>query len=134
MTFTQTSKESRRLAEAVAELMATGKVPDGLFADDSFLDVHVPYWRYQAEGVDAIREAVGGAVDPGHVERWDATMTADGFVVQATVRDGQGRRSYQLVQAKAQGGLVREATVFCTGDWSHETERHHAEQVALVRP
>jgi hypothetical protein len=128
------AEENRRLAEAFAEMMATGKVQDGLFADDAFLDVHVPYWRFQSEGVDAIREAVAGSIDPGHVERWDTTMTTDGFVVQVTVRDGQGRRSHQLVQARAQGGLVREATVFCTGDWSAETERQHSEQVVLARP
>jgi hypothetical protein len=65
------------------KFLETGWVPDGLFADDVFLDFTPPLWRLQASGVqDALALRRAGHPSPGTVPRWRTDRTDRGFVIE----------------------------------------------------
>jgi hypothetical protein len=118
--------------------LETGVRPEALFADDAFVDLSLPHWRLQAQGIDpAFRIREDNHPFPGEVRVEARVATARGFLLQFEERwlDG-GQRWYcrELAHCTVTGGRISELIVYCTGDWSEAVQQQHAAQVRLLRP
>ena len=83
-TITRSETDARRLSEALAQVLRTGDVGD-VFTDDVFLDGHPPYWRFQLQGIDDLRDWLRGYADAGRsVEVVRTVATPSGFVTEQT--------------------------------------------------
>ncbi len=125
------------LADKLVTFMETNLPPDGLFADDVFLDISFPQWRLQSEGVTgavAIRDQHPAG---GRVPRSRLDVTGTGFVLELEeewVDAGQQWYCRELVRCDVTDGLVSQITVYCTGDWDEARVAEHREAVTLIRP
>jgi hypothetical protein len=126
------------LVGKIITFFETNEAPDGLFADDLFLDYTSPLWRLQAgtrEGAVALRRA--GHSSPGRVARSRVDVTTTGFVMEfEEVWDEAGDHWYarEMVRADIRDGRIAELSVYCTGDWDSARVAEHAKQVRLIRP
>jgi hypothetical protein len=129
--------ESARLLDTALRWLETGVRPDGLFADDVFVDFTLPHWRIQAvgtEGAFGIREQ--GHPAPGRVRVEAVDATSRGFLLQIEERwEAEGQQWYcrELIHCIVDRDRISELSVYCTGDWDEAVQRRHAEQVRLVR-
>lgn len=130
--------EEARLAETFVRWLENGVRPDDLFADDAFVDLTVPHWRLQAEGVDPafhVREASHPCTGTVTVRGLDRTTR--GFLIEFEERwaaEGQQWYCRELVHAVVTDARVSELHVYCTGDWDETVQRRHARDVRLIRP
>jgi hypothetical protein len=126
------------LAQLVVTWLETGVRPEGVFSPDVFVDLTVPHWRMQAEGVDGafhIRE--DDHPQPGKVRVEALDRTSRGFLLQFEERwEAGGQQWYcrELIHCIVTDGWISELAIYCTGDWDEAVQRQHAEQVHLIRP
>lgn len=128
----------RVLERRFIRFLETGEVPEGLFAQDLFLDFTPPLWRMQASGLQAavaLRRA--GHPSPGTVSRWRTDRTEKGFVLELEeVWHAAGRDWYcrEMVRADVSDGVIADLSVYCTGDWDAARQARHAREEVLLRP
>ena len=126
------------LARELVTWFETGIRPEGLFADDIFVDFTPPHWRVQAQGPEGafgIREA--GHPFPGSVRVEGLDQTSRGFLLQIEERwEAEGQQWYcrEMLHCMVTAGRIGELAIYCTGDWDEAVQRRHAEQVQLIRP
>jgi hypothetical protein len=129
---------SGRLAEQFVGWLETGVRPEGMFAEDVFVDLSVPQWRLQAAGVDdafLLRETSHPFQGEVRIEALDATSR--GFLIQFEERwnaDGQPWYCREQIHCVVRDGRISELAIYCTGDWDEATAQSHARQVRLIRP
>jgi len=120
------------------EFLETGELPDGLFADNVFLDFTIPLWRLQALGIqDAVALRRSGHPSPGRVPRWRTDRTDKGFVMEfeeVWIDGGQQWYCRELARADISDGAITALSVYCTGDWDPARQARHARQEVLLRP
>ena len=76
-------EEANKVALKMIKFLETGKVPDGLFAPDIFLDFILPKWRVQAQGYDDMVQArFGSHPGTGKVPCWCCDPIPSGFVLE----------------------------------------------------
>ena len=130
--------EEARLAETFVRWLETGVRPDDLFADDVFVDLTVPHWRLQAEGLDpAFRVREESHPFTGEVAVRGLDRTTRGFLVEFEERwEAEGQRWYcrELIHAVVTDDRISELLVYCTGDWDEALQARHARDVRLLRP
>lgn len=135
---TTLDQESARLADTLVRWLESGVRPDGLFADDVFVDFTLPQWRIQADNVeDAFRIREHGHPAPGSVRVESLDATSRGFLLQIEERweaDGQPWYCRELIHAIINGDRIGELSVYCTGDWDEAVQQRHADEVRLIRP
>lgn len=125
------------LVHLFIRFLETGKAPEGLFAEDVFVDFTMPLWRRQARGragLEQLRRA--GHPDPGSVPRWRADPTARGFVIEfeeSWLSGGQQWISREMARADVADGAIAELSVYCTGDWDEALQQRHAAAERLIR-
>lgn len=128
----------RVLERKFIEFLETGKIPEGLFADDVFLDFTIPLWRLQASGIqDAVALRRSGHPSPGRVPRWRTDRTDRGFVMEfeeVWVDGGQQWYCREMARADVGADAITALSVYCTGDWDAARQSRHARQEVLVRP
>lgn len=129
----QAAGERDELASALAEAMTAGVVRDNVFADDVFLDLNVPEWRYQAQGIDQLRMMLATELDPAAVEHQRVTPTFDGFVLELSMKN-ERYYSRQLFVVRTRGGLITELTLYCTGNWTLDQLAHQQAEAPMLRP
>ena len=126
------------LAGKLITFLETGTSPDGLFADELFLDFTMPLWRLQADNAkDAIGMRIAGHPVPGRVPRSRLDVTKTGFVLEVEETWDAGGDSWycrELFRADVTDGSISELSVYCTGDWDSATVEKHAKAVSLLRP
>jgi hypothetical protein len=142
--MTSTSTAATTPAEvdtAVAHLvrwLETGEAPEGMLADDCFLDLTVPHWRIQcATAQEALAVRRQSHPFPGSVRVERVDRTARGFVMAFEERwEHQGQRWYAREQVRADviGKRIVELAIYCTGDWDEAVQQAHAAQVTMLRP
>ena len=126
------------LAQAFVTWLETGVRPEGIFAPDVFVDLTVPHWRLQAEGVEGafhIREDSHPQLGKVRVEALD--RTSRGYLLQFEERwEAEGQQWYcrELIHCVVTDGWISELAIYCTGDWDEAVQRQHADQVHLIRP
>jgi hypothetical protein len=126
------------LAQLVVTWLETGVRPEGMFSPDVFVDLTVPQWRMQAEGVEGafhIRE--DDHSQPGKVRVEALDRTSRGFLLQFEERwEAGGQQWYcrELIHCIVTDGWISELAIYCTGDWDEAVQRQHAEQVQLIQP
>jgi hypothetical protein len=130
--------DANALAEKLIRFIETGDVAPGLFAGDVFLDMTMPTWRIQAQGVaDVVAVRRDGHPGASRVPRWRCDPMPGGFVVEIEERwDHGGQEMYcrELARADVQDGVIASITIYCTGDWDRARQAEHARDVRLLRP
>ncbi|MEU4191824.1 hypothetical protein AB0E69_08000 [Kribbella sp. NPDC026611] len=123
----------------LVDWLETGEVQAGMLADDCFLDLSLPHWRIQVEGVAdclAVRREQHPFPGAVRVERVD--RTEGGFVMAFEERwVAEGQTWYCREQFAADvdpRGAITDLRVYCTGDWDEARQAEHAAEVKLIRP
>jgi hypothetical protein len=126
------------LVQLVVTWLETGVRPEGVFSRDVFVDLTVPQWRIQAEGVDgAFHVREDDHPQPGKVRVEALDRTSRGFLLQFEERwEAEGQEWYcrELIHCIVTDGWISELAIYCTGDWDEAVQRQHKEQVRLIRP
>lgn len=130
-------EEAKKLAERFVRFVETNEGGDVL-AEDVFCDINVPEWRFQLRGRDAaVGWLTGEQPNGSRVPSWRAEATAVGLVVEVEQRydvDGQEHLSRNLHRLETRDGRIMEWTMYCTGDWSRETQDRQAREAPMIRP
>ena len=133
-----TGDEAKAVAARFVTFLETNEVQPGLFAETVFLDLTMPRWRLQAEGVAqviAIRRE--NHPSPGTVPRWRCDPTPSGFVLELEERWRDDKSEWycrELFRADVEGTLITSLSVYCTGDWDAARQAEHVQAVRLLRP
>ena len=106
---------------------------------DVILDVHVPGWRFQLQGADALlgwwNETVSHMPKPRTV--WTrATPTEDGAIVEWELRIGDTDESglcREVDIVHTDGELITSHVLFCTGMWDADTIARQKAEAPMVR-
>jgi len=126
------------LTSKLIEFLESNEAPDGLFAEDVFLDYSSPLWRQQAAtAADAIALRRAGHPSKGEVSRARVDVTTTGFVMEVEEiwhEAGDHWYARELLRADVRDGRIAELSVYCTGDWNSARVAQHAKMVLLVRP
>jgi hypothetical protein len=126
------------LVGKIITFFETNDAPDGLFADDLFLDFSSSLWRQQAgTREDAVAMRRTGHPGLGRVARSRVDITTTGFVMEVEeFLDEAGDHWYarEMIRADVVDGRIAELSVYCTGDWDSARVAQHAKQVRLIRP
>lgn len=129
---------AKELEHKFVEFLETGTAPEGLFADDVFLDLTLPQWWLQTQGRDEIvRIRTDAHPDLGKVVFTRLDPTESGFVLEFHERWDSGGQSWycrELMRADVADGRIAEAAIYCAGDWDQARQREHAASVTLLRP
>jgi hypothetical protein len=122
-----------RLVDGYLHFLSTGEMAADVFADEVFLDMNVPTWRLQFRGREAVRQSRAGhglwRVHPGPV-----TTTADGFVVETAIDEGDTLSSRSINLVRVVDGRIATIVHYCTGIWDPATRARHAQEVTLLIP
>jgi len=135
---TKTETLTDRVEQAIQDL-DLDPIRD-LYHDDVVLDVHVPTWRFQAQGPDALlnwyRDTVSHMPNPRTV--WTrATPTADGAIVEWELRVGPEGAEEHLCREvdifHTDGDRITEHVIWCTGMWDPATIARQKAEAPMVR-
>jgi ketosteroid isomerase-like protein len=117
------------LLDGYLAFLTDASIVDGVFTDDVLLDMNVPAWRFQVQGVDALRatrQSAGGRWD---VHAGPVTPTSAGFVVETSydsVDDGVPHYTRSVDVVTVRDGRISKLVHYCTGPWDPETLARHA--------
>ncbi len=104
------------------------------------LDAHVPNWRFQVQGRDAVAKATGtGLPGPGRFTSFEAETTTSGdLLVQFEwLQDEEqgGHRSREVhIWRLDDAGRIAEQVLFCAGVWDPQLQAQMADEAPLIRP
>ncbi|HWC36306.1 MAG TPA: hypothetical protein VG650_15980 [Mycobacteriales bacterium] len=139
-TMTDTWARAETLAAKFIEFLETNTAPDGLYAEDVFVDLSLPQWRLQTtSAADLVALRRGSHPYTGQVPRHRVDATERGFVIEFEERwtDDSGQEWYcrEMIRADVgNDGLIHQLSVYCTGDWDAAQIARHAAEVTLSRP
>jgi hypothetical protein len=137
MATTTTQQLSDRVEQAVKNL-DFDSVRD-LYDADVILDVHVPNWRFQLQGPDALlgwyNDTVAHMPNPKTV--WTrATPTEDGAIVEWELRiaapDGE-HLCREIDIFHTDGDRITEHVIWCTGMWDPATIARQKAEAPMLR-
>ena len=108
-----------------------------LYAPDAVLDAHLPRWRYQLQGGDAIAAVIDEQY-PSPVQFRSARTfgTGDWQVLEVEARfsqDGEERLFHQIDLLRLVQERIAEHVAYCTGIWDAATIRRQAADAPMVR-
>lgn len=137
--------ESKSVADRFEAFFAAWNAGDvaalaPLYADDAFVDLHVPRWRVQIEGKEKVLAFVDAEEfhDGYHVPRWSASPTPDGWVVEVQPHytfNGGPAMSENIQRIRLNDdGLIAWQSVHCTGIWDQQTIDGLRYSGGLLRP
>jgi hypothetical protein len=135
-TFIDTAT-AERLAADFNRCFETLDSPAGLFADDVFFDLYPPFWRFQLQGVDAIRAQLrANASGTPSARLLRVVPTAKGFVMEheETQRGEQTEVARRLWLCEVQDDRITEVVGYCNGGWDDELRARHAAEAPILRP
>jgi hypothetical protein len=130
-------EEAKKVAERFVKFVETND-PGDVLANDVFADINVPEWRFQLQGSDAVVEWLRGELPNGsRVPTWRSDPTGSGALVEVEQRhDVEGKEivSRNLHRLEVRDGKITEWTMYCTGEWSPETQERQAREAPMIRP
>ena len=127
-----------RLSSQFAHLFETFDVGDDVCADDIFLDLNMPVWRFQLQGREAFAAQLR-RINRGPV-RIDVTRTvptASGFVTEHVEHQQVGDDDIfarKIWLCEVDDGQIVHATCYCTGEWDDALRARHAVEAPMLRP
>jgi hypothetical protein len=134
---TLTHKEVAELADRLADVYATYRGADELFAPNAFFDLNVPSWRLQLGGAEAFTSWLRGHSPEGYaITLLQVVPTASGFAAELEgeyTPGGDDRYFRNLVLCEVADGRITEVTFYCTGDWDAETRARQAAEALMIR-
>jgi hypothetical protein len=137
MTTTMTAP----LVDRIADAFIAGDVEAlvALYRSDALVDAVIPYWRFQLQGADALREVlVAEEFLPGRrVTRSHRTATEHGLLLEIETWapiDGADRMWLSMHQFRIADDAIAEHVVYCSGVWDPATIARHAVEAPMVRP
>lgn len=110
-----------------------------LYAPEALLDAHVPNWRFQVQGREAVAARTAGLPGPGRFASFEAEPTASGDeLMQFEWRQGEESggavvRELHLLRLD-DDGRIAEQVLFCAGVWDPELQARMAAEAPVVRP
>jgi hypothetical protein len=117
--------------------LETGDADAALFTDDVFTDFTLPTWRLQAAGrADSVGLRLRGHPGPSRVVSHSVRPTPDGFVMELEERWSDAKDRWycrECLIATLRGEAICELSVYCTGDWTLDRQKQHAQAVHLLR-
>jgi len=114
------------MTESVTKLLGSIEtatpVPDGVLADDIFLDATVPNWRMQLRGTSAVQERYGiWFADPGRFEELTRTPVPGGEIVRFVLSWTENGVPFSARQAHFfevdDNGQITRDEMYCGGRW-----------------
>jgi hypothetical protein len=125
--------EAKKVGEVFVRALETNERGE-LFAEDVFVDINIPEWRFQMMGTTAVDEWLAAEQPSGcRVASWDTTPTADGLLVEIEQRYGE-ELSRNLHRLEVREGKIVCWTMYCTGIWSAETQERQKREAPMLRP
>ena len=127
-----------RLSVAFNRCFETLEAGEDVFAEDVFVDLYPPFWRFQLQGraafaaqLRAISEGVSSCSHP--------SCRADSERLRHGARGDAARSSVPRSPAGcgcARCGIDRitEVTGYCNGGWDDELRARHAAEAPMLRP
>jgi hypothetical protein len=124
-----------QLLDGYLAFLTDASITDGVFTDDVILDMNVPAWRFQVQGVDALRATRLGAGGRWDVHAGHVTPTGDGFVVETSYDSIEGdvpiyTRSVNIVTVR--DTKISKVVHYCTGPWDPATRAQHAREAPML--
>ncbi len=132
MSATISTEPTWSVARRLLDLLAAGQIDavGELYAPDALVDANVPYWRFQLQGPEAIKEvlhegygmplrvASSCVIDRGEwqIAEWEVHFEAH----------GEERLFREIHLLRLEGGRIAEQVVYCTGHWDAEIIRRQA--------
>lgn len=110
-----------------------------LYHPEALLDAHVPNWRFQVQGREAVAARTAGLPRAGRFAAFEAEPLASGDVlVQFEWRQhgedgGAVVRELHVLRLDGEG-RIGEQLLFCSGVWDPELQARMALEAPLVRP
>lgn len=130
-------EEAKQVAQAFVAAVESGATA-GVFADDVFVDINVPVWRFQMQGSDEVTTWLRDEQPNGcRIPSWRCEPTASGVVVEVEQRydrDGQEISSRNLHLLEVRNGLIAGWTMYCSGEWDPELRERQAKEAPMFRP
>jgi len=123
------------LLDGYLAFLTDASTPDGVFTDDVILDMNVPAWRFQVQGVDALRAARQSAGGRWDVHAGPVTTTSDGFAVETSydsVEDGVPMYTRSINLVTVRDGKISMVVYYCTGPWDPATRAQHAREAPML--
>jgi ketosteroid isomerase-like protein len=125
----------KHLLDGYLAFLADGSTPDDVFADDVILDMNVPSWRFQVQGVDAVRQSRLSAGGVWKVQAGAMLATDAGFVVETSydsIEDGRPLYARSVNLVTVHDGRIAEVVHYCTGPWDAQTRARHAREAPML--
>ena len=127
-----------QISTRFARIFESLAVEGDICADDIFLDLNMPVWRFQLQGRKAFEEQLRRINrGPVRIDVARTVKTASGFIAehvehQQVGDDDISARKIWLCDVRA--GQIVHATCYCTGEWDDALRARHAVEAPMVRP
>jgi len=125
----------KHLLDGYLAFLTDASIVDGVFTDDVVLDMNVPAWRFQVQGVDALRASRQSAGGRWDVQAGPVTPTSDGFVVETSydsIDDGVPHYTRSINVVTVREGRISKIVHYCTGPWDPATRAKQASEAPML--
>jgi hypothetical protein len=126
------------LSSQFAHIFETFDVGEDLCADDIFLDLNMPVWRFQLQGRGPFAEQLKRINrGPVRIDICRTTPTSMGFVTEHVEHQQVGSEDLSARKiwiCDVEDGRIVHATCYCTGEWDDALRARHALEAPMVRP
>jgi hypothetical protein len=115
--------------------LADGSTPPGVFAADVILDMNVPSWRYQVQGLDAVRHSRLDAGGVWKVHLGPVTTSSTGFVLETSydsVENGVPIYTRSVSLLTVANGQIAKVVHYCTGPWNPAVRQRHSREAPML--
>ena len=110
---------------------------EDVVADDVFLDLYPPLWRFQVLGRAAFGAQLRAIAEgPSTARILRVVPTVSGFVMEheQTERGERTEVARRLWLCEVRDGRITDATGYCNGGWDDELRARHAAEAPMLRP
>jgi hypothetical protein len=135
------TEEEKIVTERLARCLESGDFAPfaRAYAPDALFDAHVPGWRFQLEGPEAITGQLRSWWPvQGRLAAWEVTTSEDGYVVVQFERwwreSDDDVNCRQLHRLRVEAGQVVSDVVYCAGKWGPALRAEMAAASPPVRP
>jgi len=123
------------LLDGYLAFLTDASIVERVFTDDVILDMNVPAWRFQVQGVDALRDTRQSAGGRWDVHAGPVTPTSAGFVVETSydsIDDGVPHYTRSVDVVTVRDGRISKLVHYCTGPWDPATRAQPASEAPML--